>query len=64
MPIKIITILLLCFVVVNLFIGLYHLLRDRGQSTKMVRALTIRTALAVLLFAVILIAAHFGAAPD
>jgi hypothetical protein len=61
---RIVTILLLCFVVVNLFIGLYHILRGGDRSTKAVRALTIRVALAVLLFAVIIIASHFGATPD
>ena len=60
---RIIAILLLCFIIVNLFIGLWHLLRDRSGSRKMVRALTIRVALTVVLFAIIIISAHFGLFP-
>lgn len=63
---RIIAILLLCFIIVNLFIGLWHLLRDRSGSgsRKMVRALTIRVALTVVLFALIIITAHFGLFPS
>ena len=61
---RIITILLLCFVAVNLFAGLYHILRNRGDSTRAVRALTWRVVLSVLLFALIVVLAAGGVFPQ
>ena len=62
--IRIITILLLCFIVVNLFAGLFHILRNRKDSHKAVRALTVRVGLSVLLFAVIVVLSASGVFPD
>ena len=56
---RIIVILLLCFVIVNLFFGLYTLLRDRSGTYRTVRTLTIRVAVSVALFFLIMIAAAF-----
>lgn len=63
---RIITILLLCFIVVNLFAGLYHILRNRQgkDSTRAVRALTWRVVLSVLLFALIVVLATSGILPQ
>ena len=60
---RVAAILLICFIIVNLFIGLWHLLREKSSSRKMVRALTIRVVLTVILFALIIISAHFGILP-
>ena len=60
---RIIAILLVCFIIVNLFIGLWHLLREKSSSRKMVRALTIRVVLTAILFALIIISAHLGFFP-
>lgn len=60
---RIVAILLVCFIIVNLFIGLWHLLREKSSSRKMVRALTIRVVLTVVLFALIIVSAHFGWLP-
>lgn len=60
---RVVAILLICFIIVNLFIGLWHLLREKSSSRKMVRALTIRVVLTVLLFALIIVSAHFGFFP-
>ena len=60
---RIVAILLVCFIIVNLFIGLWHLLREKSSSRRMVRALTIRVVLTVILFALIIISAHFGFLP-
>ena len=57
---RIVAILLICFILVNLFAGLWHLLRDRGGSTKMVRALTIRVVLSVVLFALVIFLSTYG----
>ena len=53
---RIIAILLLCFVIVNLFFGLYTLLRDRSGTYRTVRALTLRVVVSILLFALIMVA--------
>ncbi|MDM5146941.1 twin transmembrane helix small protein [Candidatus Persebacteraceae bacterium Df01] len=60
---RIIFILLLCFIFINLFIGLFHMLRDRSGSNKTVRALTIRVGLSVLLFVFIIVSSQFGLFP-
>ena len=57
---RIVLILLLCFIVINLFFGLYTILRDRSAGTRAVRTLTVRVVLSVLLFFLIMIAATNG----
>ena len=55
MVIKILILLCLLAIVVSLGSGLFHLVSDRGQSRKMVRALTVRIALSVALFILLFI---------
>jgi apolipoprotein N-acyltransferase len=43
-------------IVVSLGSGLFHLVSDKGESKRMVRALTIRIALSVALFVLLFIA--------
>jgi len=59
--IKFLVLALLAAVVVSLFSGLFFLNRDQSGSGRMVRALTIRITLSVLLFIVLLIAWRTGA---
>jgi len=48
-------------VVVSLGLGLYHLSRGRPEdSAKLARALTVRIAVSLLLFALLMLAWHFG----
>ncbi|MGI9337284.1 MAG: twin transmembrane helix small protein [Gammaproteobacteria bacterium] len=61
---RIITILLLCFIVVNLVAGLYHILRKSEDSTRAVRALTWRVVFSVLLFVLIVVLATSGILPE
>jgi hypothetical protein len=57
MPIiKILIIACLIAIVVSLGSGLFHLVNDKGESKKMVTALTVRIALSVLLFILLFIA--------
>lgn len=58
---KVLIIALLAAIVVSLFSGLFFLNRDQGGSGRMVRALTVRIALSVLLFIVLLVAWYTGA---
>jgi len=59
--IKILVLVLLGAIVVSLFSGLFFLNRDQGSSNRMVRALTVRITLSVLLFLILLIAWRTGA---
>lgn len=59
--IKFLVLVLLAAVVVSLFSGLFFLNRDQGNSSRMVRALTVRITLSVLLFIVLLVAWWTGA---
>jgi apolipoprotein N-acyltransferase len=43
-------------IVVSLGTGLFHLVNDKGESKRMVRALTIRVALSVALFILLYVA--------
>lgn len=57
---KIIVILFLVFIVGSLFSALYFLVRDKGQGTRMVKALTVRITLSVVLFALLMLGIYTG----
>jgi hypothetical protein len=57
---KIVVILFLAFIVGSLFSALYYLIRDRGQGRRMVKALTVRITLSVVLFALLMLGYYFG----
>jgi hypothetical protein len=59
--IKLLVLLLLAAILVSLFSGLFFLNRDEGDSRRMLSALTIRIALSVLLFLLLLISWLTGA---
>ena len=48
------------FILFSLFSALYFLLKDKGQSTRTVKALTVRVVLSITLFALLLLGFHFG----
>ena len=54
--------ILACLLAIVLSLGsaLVHLVRNKGESQKMARALTIRVALSVLLFLLLLLAWSLG----
>ena len=54
--VKLIVILMLVAIAVNLGSALYQLARDTGDSKRMLRALTWRIGLSVLLFVLLLLA--------
>ena len=43
-------------IVISLGVGLFHMVNDKGDSKRMVRALTLRIALSVALFILLFIA--------
>lgn len=53
---KILIIACLIAIIFSLGSGLFHLVNDKGESKKMVRALTVRIALSVALFILLFIA--------
>lgn len=58
--VKFIVILLLLFIIVSLFSGLFFLVKDKGQTKRTVNALTLRIGLSVLAIVIIMLAAAFG----
>jgi len=58
--VKLLIILLLAVIVISLGTGLYHLSTGKGDSGKMLRALTVRIALSMALFALLMIAWRTG----
>jgi apolipoprotein N-acyltransferase len=54
--IKILVLACLIAIVLSLGSSLYYLVNDKGESKKMVKALTIRVALSVVLFILLLLA--------
>ncbi|HVA56123.1 MAG TPA: twin transmembrane helix small protein [Gammaproteobacteria bacterium] len=52
---EIVILVILSAIIVSLFSGMYYLLRDRGQSTRMVKALTVRIVLSLILFALLML---------
>lgn len=54
--IQILIIACLIGIVISLGTGLFHLVNDKGESKRMVRALTVRVVLSVALFVLLIIA--------
>ena len=59
-PMKIVVILFLAFIVGSLASALYFMVKDRGQGERTVRALTVRIALSIVLFALLMLGYYFG----
>jgi hypothetical protein len=58
--VKIIVIAALVAVVASLFSALYYLYHDKGQGTRMVKALALRVALSIALVVFLLASYHLG----
>ena len=58
--IKLLIVLVLAAIVASLGSGLFHLVRGEGQSKRMVNALTVRIALSLLLFVLLIVAWRSG----
>jgi len=55
---------MLLLILGSLFSGLYFLLHDKGNSERTIRALTIRVALSITLFVVLMAGYYFGFIPN
>ncbi len=60
MWIKIIILILLAIMLYSLFSGLFYLVKDRGQGTRTLKALTARISIWVLLFVLLCIGLYTG----
>jgi hypothetical protein len=60
---KIVIIVLLFAVVVSLFSGLFFIYKDKGQSDRAVKALTVRIVLSILVFVLLIGSYYFGLIP-
>jgi hypothetical protein len=57
---KLIVLILLAFIVLSLATALVHLFRDRGQSTRALKALTVRVGLSIGLIVLLIIGQATG----
>ncbi len=60
---RILILILLAAVVASLFSGLYFVYKDKGTSNRAVISLTIRIALSVLVFVILIASYYFGWIP-
>ncbi|HUW28717.1 MAG TPA: twin transmembrane helix small protein [Sulfuriferula sp.] len=51
-------------ILASLFSALYYLIKDKGQSERTVKALTVRIILSITLFALLMLGFHFGWLPQ
>jgi TRAP-type C4-dicarboxylate transport system permease small subunit len=58
--VKFIVLLILGFVIVSLFSGLYFLVKDKGQTNRTVNALSIRIGLSIVAIIIVMIAGATG----
>ena len=59
-PIKLVVFLVMAAIVVSLGVALFHLATGRGDSSKLLRSLTLRIGLSVALFVLLMLAWRFG----
>lgn len=57
---KIVILIILIFIVYNLGLAMYHMIKDKGQGENAVRFLTVRITVSVALFILILFALKMG----
>jgi len=60
---KIVIAVLLALVVISLFSGLYFMYKDKGNSKRVVNALTIRVALSITIIVILIGSYLFGLFP-
>jgi len=60
---KIIAVLFFLFIVYSLASALFYMVKDKGQSTRMLKSLTLRIGLSVVLFIILMTSYYFGILP-
>jgi hypothetical protein len=57
---KIVVLIFIALILASLGSALYFLVKDKGASTRTVKALTWRVVLSITLFSLLMLAYHFG----
>jgi len=60
---KIIAVLFFLFIVYSLASALFYMVKDKGQSTRMLKSLTLRIGLSVVLFIILMTGYYFDILP-
>jgi len=60
---KIVAILLFLFILGSLASAMYYIVKDKGNSTRAVRALTLRIGLSIILFALMMLGYYLSMSP-
>ena len=60
---KTVAILFFLFILGSLASAMYYLVKDKGQSTRAVRALTLRIGLSIILFALMMLGFYLSSTP-
>ncbi len=61
---RIIALLFILFILASLASALYYLIKDKGQSDRVVKALTVRVSLSLALFILLMAGYYFGFIPQ
>lgn len=61
---RIVVYLFIAFIIISLGSALYYLVKDKGQSDRAVKALTVRISLSIFLFVLLMASYHFGWVPQ
>lgn len=61
---RIVVLLFVLFIFISLGSALYYLVKDKGQSERTVKALTVRIALSIILFVMLMASYYFGLIPQ
>lgn len=61
---RIVVLLFILFIFISLGSALYYLVKDKGQSERTVKALTVRIALSIILFVMLMASYYFGLIPQ
>lgn len=61
---RIVVLLFIAFIILSLGSALYYLVKDKGQSERTVKALTVRISLSIFLFILLMASYYFGWIPQ
>lgn len=61
---RIVVFLFIAFIIFSLGSALYYLVKDKGQSDRTVKALTVRISLSIFLFVMLMASYYFGWIPE
>lgn len=61
---RILALLFILFILASLGSALYYLIKDKGQSERTVKMLTVRVTLSLILFIALMAGSYFGIIPQ